>query len=59
MANDLDIDANMLQFIRILKKLGLVSRKTYARIGQDLLFNGKGKKDAWRKANWKEFLKSG
>ena len=57
--NPLDADANIIYLLRVLKKLGLLSRETYSRIGTDLMFNGKGKKDAWRKANWKDFLKSG
>lgn len=57
--NPLDIDANILQLLRVLKKLGLISKTTYWDIGQDLMHNGNSKKDKWRKANWKEFLKSG
>lgn len=57
--NQLDADANVIYFLRVLKKLRLLSQKTYIRLGQYLIVNGKSKKDAWRKANWKEFLKSG
>lgn len=57
--NQLDADANVLEFVRVLRKLNLISQKNYSRIGTYLINHGKGKKDAWRKANWKEFLKSG
>jgi hypothetical protein len=54
-----DADANVIYFLRALKKLGLLSHNTYIYLGEYLIVNGKNKKDAWRKANWKEFLKSG
>lgn len=57
--NGPNFDANIIQFFRVLKKIGLLSNTTYLRIGTDLMVNGNSKKDAWRKANWKEFLKSG
>lgn len=57
--NPLDYDASLLRLIRILKKLELISRKTYSRIGEHMIVNGHAKKDKWRQANWKDFLKSG
>ena len=57
--NELNADANVVYFLRTLKKLGLLSRETYLKIGSYLMTHGKSKKDTWRKANWKEFLKSG
>jgi hypothetical protein len=57
--NKLNADANVVYFMRFLKKLGLLSSKTYIRIGQHLLIHGGSKKDTWRKTNWKEFLKDG
>lgn len=57
--NGPNFDANIITFFRVLKKLGLLTKATYFAIGQDLMLNGNSKKDAWRKANWKEFLKSG
>lgn len=57
--NPLDFDANVVKFLRVLKKFGLISRATYSRLGTNLMVNGEGKKDKWRKANWKDFLKSG
>jgi len=52
-------DANIIGFLRILRRLGLLSSKTYLSIGSDLMVNGHSKKDKWRQANWKEYLKSG
>ena len=60
--NQLDadaIDAKVIVFLRVLKRLNLISKKTYATIGAYLIDHGKSKKDAWRKANWKDFLKIG
>lgn len=57
--NAQDIDVNIIHFLRFLRKLGLLSKKTYLVIGEDLIIKGSGKKSAWRKANWKEYLKSG
>ena len=59
MKNGLDTDANILQLARVLNKLGLISSKTYSTLGTYLLYFGQGKKNAWRQANWKDFLKSG
>lgn len=52
-------EASIVQLLRLLKRLGLLSNKTYIKLGNHLMTNGEAKKDAWRQANWKAFLKNG
>ncbi len=52
-------DASVIKFLQTLKKMGLVSTRTYLRIGSYMISHGAEKKSAWRQANWKSFLAGG
>jgi len=55
----LGTDASIIHFIRVLKRIGLLSNNTYQLIGQHLIFHGQEEKSTWRQMSWESFLKDG